>query len=126
MRFFTTRMKAWCALLCLFAVFSAGVRAQQNTEVVAKNDFSEEITETNVPKPLVVSILPNYYNSQNGISLNELIKSALDANQDLLAARLEIDKAKARLAQAKLRPNPTLEFEQSSGRLVGTTALVSV
>ncbi|MCV4656026.1 TolC family protein, partial [Escherichia coli] len=29
------------------------------------------------------------------------------------------DKAKARLAQAKLRPNPTLEFEQESGRLVG-------
>lgn len=121
MRFFTTRMKAWCALLCLFAVFSAGVRAQQNTEVIAKNDFSEEITETNVPKPLVVSVLPNYYNAQDGISLNELIKRALDANQDLAAARLEIDKAKARLTQAKLRPNPTLEFEQQSGRLVGNS-----
>lgn len=121
MRFFITRTKAWCALLCLFAVFSAGVRAQQNTDVLAKNEFSEEATETNVPKPLVVSILPNYYNAQDGISLNELIKRALDANQDLVAARLEIDKAKARLAQAKLRPNPTLEFEQESGRLVGNS-----
>lgn len=122
MRFFTTRTKAWCALLCLFAVFSAGVRAQQNTEAIAKNEFSEEVTtETNVPKPLVVSVLPNYYNAQDGISLNELIKRALDANQDLAAARLEIDKAKAKLAQAKLRPNPTLEFEQESGRLVGNS-----
>ncbi len=120
MRFFTTRTKAWCALLCLFAVCATGVRAQQNTEVLAKNEFSEEIaTETNVPKPLVVSILPNYYNAQDGISLNELIKRALDANLDLTAARLEIEKAKARLVQAKLRPNPTLEFEQQSGRLVG-------
>jgi len=119
MRFFITRTKAWCALLCLFAVFSAGVRAQQNTEVLAKNEFSEEATETKVPKPLVVSVLPNYYNAQDGISLNELIKRALDTNQDLVAVRLEIDKAKARLAQAKLRPNPTLEFEQESGRLVG-------
>ena len=124
MRFFTTRTKAWCALLCLFAVCATGVRAQQNTEVLAKNEFneySEEVTETNVPKPLVVSVLPNYYNAQDGISLNELIKRALDANQDLTAARLEIDKAKARLAQAKLRPNPTLEFEQESGRLVGNS-----
>lgn len=119
MRFFTTRTKAWCALLCLFAVFSAGVRAQQNTEVLAKNEFSDEAAETNVTKPLVVSVLPNYYNAQDGISLNELIKRALDTNQDLAAARLEIEKAKARLAQAKLRPNPTLEFEQESGRLVG-------
>lgn len=119
MKFFTTRTKAWCALLCLFAVFSAGVRAQQNTEVLAKNEFSDEAAETNVPKPLVVSVLPNYYNAQDGISLNELIKRALDTNQDLAAARLEIEKAKARLAQAKLRPNPTLEFEQQSGRLVG-------
>lgn len=120
MRFFTTRTKAWCALLCLFAVCATGVRAQQNTEVLAKNEFSEEVTtETNVPKPLVVSILPNYYNAQDGISLNELIKRALDANLDLTSARLEIEKAKARLVQAKLRPNPTLEFEQESGRLVG-------
>lgn len=119
MRFFTTRTKAWCALLCLFAVFTAGVRAQQNTEVLAKNEFSEEVPETNVPKPLVVSVIPAYYNAQDGISLSELIKRALDTNQDLVAVRLEIEKAKARLAQAKLRPNPTLEFGQQSGRLVG-------
>ncbi|MCV4690736.1 TolC family protein, partial [Escherichia coli] len=71
------------------------------------------------PKPIVESVLPKYYNRQDGTSLNELIKRALDSNQELAAARLEIDKAKARLAQAKLRPNPTLEFEQESGRLVG-------
>ena len=33
---------------------------------------------------------------------------------------MEVEKAKARLTQAGLRSNPTLEFEQSTGRLVGS------
>ncbi|MEO7674076.1 MAG: TolC family protein, partial [Pyrinomonadaceae bacterium] len=35
-------------------------------------------------------------------------------------ARLEVDKAKARLTQARLRSNPTVEVEQTSGRFVGS------
>ncbi len=50
-----------------------------------------------VNKPILVSVLPNYYNRQDGVSINELIKRALESNQDLAAARLEIEKAKARL-----------------------------
>jgi outer membrane protein, heavy metal efflux system len=80
----------------------------------------EETTVSAPSKPILVSVLPNYYNAQDGLSLNELINRALEANQDLAAVRLEIEKAKARLNQARLRPNPTLEFEQSSGRLVGS------
>lgn len=48
-----------------------------------------------------------------------MIERALTTNQELAAARLNIDRARARLNQARLRPNPTLEFEQQSGRLVG-------
>jgi len=106
------------AALCLFALCAANLRAQEKT-LVAKNEIVTEEAETNLPKPIVESILPKYYNQQNGISLNELIKRALDANLELAAVRLEIDKAKARLAQAHLRPNPTLEFEKESGGLVG-------
>lgn len=122
MRDLINRISSWCTFfLCLSAVFAIGVGAQhQNAELIAENRIGET-EETNRPKPIVVSILPNYYSPQDGVSLNELIKRALDANQDLAAARLEIDKAKARLAQAKLRPNPTLEFEQSSGRIVGNS-----
>lgn len=65
------------------------------------------------------SVLPKYYHPQDGVSISELVDRALKANQDLSAWRLEIDRAKARLQQARLRPNPTLEFEQQSGRLVG-------
>lgn len=106
------------AVVCLLALCAANFRAQEKTLVAKKETVSEE-AKTNLPKPLVESVLPKYYNQQDGTSLNELIKRALDSNQELAATRLEIDKAKTRLAQAKLRPNPTLEFEQESGRLVG-------
>lgn len=118
MKNFINRIRFWCALLCLSVVLATGTKAQQNSELVAKNE-TEATEATNTPKPLVVSVLPNYYDPQNGVSINELIRRALDSNLDLTAARLEIEKAKARLTQAKLRPNPTLEFEQSSGRIVG-------
>lgn len=128
MRFFITRSRAGSALLfCLLALSILKVPAQdeqlqkQNSELLARNDKIEEKVETNAVKPIVVSAVPNYFSLQDGISLNELITTALGANQELAAARLEIEKAKARLTQAGLRPNPTLEFEQSSGRLVGNS-----
>ena len=55
-------------------------------------------------------------NSQ-GVSSAEVVRRAISSNAELAAARLEIDRARARLQQAGLRPNPTLDFEQLSGRL---------
>lgn len=88
--------------------------------MVARLGLDARLTnELIVNKPILVSVLPNYYNQQDGVSINELIERALQSNQDLAATRLGIERARARLNQARLRPNPTLEFEQSSGRLVG-------
>jgi len=70
-------------------------------------------------KPLIASVLSKYYNVQDGLSLADLIEKALQSNGELAAVRIEIEKARARLTQARLRPNPTLEIEQTSGRLVG-------
>lgn len=53
-----------------------------------------------------------------GISATQLVRRALSSNAELAAARLEIERARARLRQTGLRPNPTIDFEQSSGRLV--------
>lgn len=69
---------------------------------------------------LTVSVLPKYYDAQTGVSLTELLNRALSANGELVAARLEIDKARARLTQARLRPNPTLGVEQTTGRFTGS------
>ena len=122
MKSIINRSGAWCALLCLI-VSAVPLRAQEkqrtNTELLAKNEIVSEKSEPLLSKPIIASVLPNYYNPQDGLSLNDLIRRALDSNQELAAARLDIEKAKARLAQARLRPNPTLEFEQESGRLVG-------
>jgi cobalt-zinc-cadmium efflux system outer membrane protein len=110
------------ALLVCLLVFGAtmtGAQQKENAQLLAKNEIGGETVENNAAKPLLVSVLPKYYNQQDGVSINELIERALNSNQDLAATRLEIERARARLNQARLRPNPTLEFEQSSGRLVG-------
>ncbi len=51
--------------------------------------------------------------STNSISASELIKQALANNTELVAIRLEIERTRARLKQAGLRPNPFIDFEQS-------------
>ncbi|MEO7539565.1 MAG: TolC family protein [Pyrinomonadaceae bacterium] len=67
-----------------------------------------------------VSSRSKYYSAADGISLVEIVRQAFANNGEVKIARLEVDKARARLTQAELRPNPALEIEQSSGRFVGS------
>ncbi|MCY7347754.1 MAG: TolC family protein [Pyrinomonadaceae bacterium] len=117
--FLKTQARLLCAAVCLFVFGATAIRAQ-DAALLAKNETIGERIEASATKPILVSVLPKYYDPQDGISINELIKRALESNQDLAAARLEIEKARARLNQARLRPNPTLEFEQSSGAVLGS------
>ena len=66
------------------------------------------------------SVLAAYVDPIQGASSSDLIRRALTANADLAASRLEIERARARLNQAGLRPNPTIDFEQTTGRLTGS------
>ena len=119
--FLKSRARLLCVAVCLFALGTMTVRSQENAALLAKNETTGESLEKNAgSSPILSSILPKYYNQQNGISINELVERALQSHQDLAATRLEIEKAKARLIQARLRPNPTLEFEQSSGAVLGS------
>jgi len=70
--------------------------------------------------PLFVTVVPNYLSQTDGMMLSEIVKRAFENNGDIKIARLEVDKAKARLTQARLRSNPTLEVEQTTGRFVGS------
>jgi cobalt-zinc-cadmium efflux system outer membrane protein len=54
------------------------------------------------------------------VSSVDLVRRALAANEGLAAARLDIERARARLAQAGRRPNPTLDVEHRTGRLTGS------
>lgn len=67
------------------------------------------------------SVLPGYYSQADGTTLSEIVRRAFESHGEIVVARLEVDKARARLKQAELRPNPSLEFEQSTGALVGTS-----
>ena len=70
---------------------------------------------------LVNTILAPYFDPLQGASSNDLIRRALSSNGEIAAVRLEIDRARARLRQAGLRPNPTLDFEQSNGKYTGSS-----
>jgi cobalt-zinc-cadmium efflux system outer membrane protein len=56
-----------------------------------------------------------YVDPIQGSSSIDLVRRALASNAQLAATRLEIDRARARLRQAGLLPNPTLDFEQQNG-----------
>lgn len=69
-----------------------------------------------------LSLLAGPVFSQAAPSAEALVQRALRANQDLAAARLDVDRARARLRQAGLRPNPALDVQASSGALAGADA----
>jgi cobalt-zinc-cadmium efflux system outer membrane protein len=68
----------------------------------------------------VSPLVARYFDPQQGTSSAELVSRALTSNGELQAVRLDVDRARARLRQAGLRPNPTLDFEQTTGRLTGS------
>src|SRR5262245_56540292 len=59
--------------------------------------------------------ITSYVDPVQGSSSIDLVRRALQSNTQLAATRLEIDRARARLRQAGLRPNPSLDFEQQNG-----------
>src|SRR5262245_50323807 len=62
------------------------------------------------------TLIRSYFDPVQGVSANETVRRALATNGELAAARLEIEQARARLRQAGLRPNPTIDVEQTTGR----------
>ncbi len=61
-----------------------------------------------------------YADPVQGASSVDVVRRALASNRELAAVRLDVERARARLRQAGLRPNPTVDFEQSTGRLTGS------
>src|SRR5262245_37578562 len=57
----------------------------------------------------------NYVESVQGASSGDLVRRALQSNAELAATRLDYQKARARLRQSGLRPNPTVDFEYGNG-----------
>jgi outer membrane protein, heavy metal efflux system len=109
----------YCSVL-VFCILTNATFAQ--TQSASNKTFADaEIEEKKIPpKRLVESCLPNYFDDENGISLEDIIKKAWENNGELKIARLEVEKSQARLRQAGSRPNPTLDIEQKTGEFTGS------
>lgn len=95
-----------------FILFVTGITHAQSSSALVSN----------APKPITgrSSLVHAYFDPVQGASANELVHRALASNGELAAVRMEIERARARLRQAGLRPNPTVDVEQSTGRFTGS------
>jgi cobalt-zinc-cadmium efflux system outer membrane protein len=62
-----------------------------------------------------------YFDAQQGSSSDDLIRRALTSNAELSAVRLDIERGRARIQQSKLRPNPSVDFQQTTDKFTGAT-----
>ncbi|HEY7543324.1 MAG TPA: TolC family protein [Blastocatellia bacterium] len=91
--------------------------AQSGEGIVSRNASAPTTHPASVFPPSAAS---RYKDSLEGATCEDLIRRALSSNGELAAARLDIERARARLRQSQLRPNPTIEFEQTTGNLTGS------
>jgi cobalt-zinc-cadmium efflux system outer membrane protein len=102
-----------------FVLFVGGIaQAQEQSAFAGKPPEPRVLSENVEARPTTRN---SYFDPVQGASANEIVRRALAANGELAAARLEIERARARFRQAGLRPNPTIEVEQSTGRFTGST-----
>jgi cobalt-zinc-cadmium efflux system outer membrane protein len=124
---------AWLALVLSFLILFSSIPPThgQNTDasgIVARDVIvkvpiltSTKAIDSNPSEKLIApSSVALYFDPQQGSTSQDIARRALAANGELAAARLEIERARARLRQAGLRPNPTVDFEQTTGRLTGS------
>lgn len=93
------------------------VRREDTTNSIMHGESRVVLTAEPVTKE--TAVITQYFDPQ-GAAASDLVRRALAANAELVASRLDIERARARLRQAGLRPNPTIEVEQSTGRLIGS------
>lgn len=102
---------AACILVILFSFNTA--LAQIAVEVNAPP--SRTSAEPTPPALAAGSWVAPYLDPMQGTTSVDLVRRALTSNAELAAVRLQIDRGRARLRQAGLRPNPTVDFERQNG-----------
>lgn len=110
------RRSGLLALLSSLVLLGSSVQGQQAVPTLSLERGKEAAISTAVPDPESVSRgAASYVDPVQGASAADLITRALAANAELQATRLNLERARARITQAGLRPNPTLDFEQQRG-----------
>ena len=105
------------ALMCLFLMIATMVGVAAGQRPSSNSAITPVVTSESTPRE--TGAITQYFDPQ-GASSSDLVQQALAANAELVASRLDIDRARARLRQAGLRPNPTVDFDQSTGRFTGS------
>lgn len=80
------------------------------------------VAQTAVSESPAVKLTSVQFVDNAGRTVEQLIESAQQKRADLLAARQNLATAEARILGAKQRPNPTLEAEYGSARILGGEA----
>ena len=75
--------------ICAVAIFLAA--ATNIGQSIAPPETSKNVSAFYRP------VVDGYYSQTDGISLTEIVKRAFDTHGDIIVARLEVDKARARL-----------------------------
>jgi cobalt-zinc-cadmium efflux system outer membrane protein len=126
--FLKMRRHEVAVFMALLTIISTGpsllLTAQTRSAVVESSvdrSTGERDASSNGRLSTVPPTLARYFDPVQGVSSEDLIRRALTSNGELAAARLEIERAQARVRQAGLRPNPTLDLEQTTGRFTGST-----
>jgi outer membrane protein, heavy metal efflux system len=111
--------------ICGIAAYSVSAQNAATTEGAIKSPLN--LQDMRLQKAFVTTDTANtyaaissYFNLRQGSSSKELIHRALRANAELAATRLDIERGRARLRQASLRPNPAIDFEQTTGQFSGS------
>lgn len=101
-------------IILLIAFFAIPAFGQDKEGIVSRN------TNPSAASSHPPTIASRYKDALQGATGEDLIRRAMASNIELAAARLDMERARARLRQSQLRPNPTIEFEQTTGNLTGS------
>jgi cobalt-zinc-cadmium efflux system outer membrane protein len=105
---------SWRAFVCavLVTIQAAQVAVRGQAQTIAADGHAVAISESQSPQG-ERSSLSKYVDTAGGMTADEAVAYALAHNGELLAARTELDAARARVQQAGLRANPRLDVNGS-------------
>ncbi len=124
------RLFSLAILVLIFAIVMPVISFGQNDSVIRSVNTNKEASPSGVIaqstngqqsdqlQPVSTVVTP-YFNPVQGASSIDLVRRAMASNAEFAAARLDIERGRARLRQAGLFPNPSLDFEHTTGRLTG-------
>lgn len=95
-----------------------GIVSENTVKRSAASSHANTLIATEARPPSAT--ISRYADPIQGASSNDVVRRALSSNAELAAVRLDIERGRARLQQAALRPNPTVDFGQTTGRLTGS------